>query len=182
RVVSMETAAEIVSRLPSGVEPVGVFVNDTLERIRGICRFCQIGIAQLHGDEHPVRIAELSELRVIKGYRVGRDQGLAEVADHLALCRRFGASPWACLIDSRADDRYGGTGEPAPWGMVREQYRIADWPPLILSGGLRAGNVAEAIGKVAPWGVDVASGVESSLACKDPELVRQFVMSARTAR
>ena len=64
RVVTMERAAEIVAGLPTGVEPVGVFVNDTPERTRAICRFCKITVVQLHGDEHPVRIAELAELRV----------------------------------------------------------------------------------------------------------------------
>src|SRR5579872_6643321 len=59
RAVTMEAAAQIVARLPTGVEPVGVFVNDTPERIRGICRFCKIAVVQLHGDEHPVRTAEL---------------------------------------------------------------------------------------------------------------------------
>ena len=65
------------------------------------------------------------------------------------------------------------------WNLVRRDYRSADWPPLILAGGLRPDNVAAANSAVAPWGVDVAGGVESAVACKDFVMVRQFVETAR---
>jgi|SRR5579872_4511159 len=181
RAVGFETALEIVSRLPSEVEPVGVFVNEPAETIRGLCRRCGITTVQLHGVEPPERIAELDEFRVIRAFRVNAQDGLGPIESYLADCRRFDALPWACLIDAQVAGAYGGTGQSAPWEVVR-RYPTAEWPPLILAGGLSPDNVAQAVREVAPWGVDVASGVESSIAFKDPELVRQFVASASASR
>lgn len=182
RFVPMETAAEIVAQLPAGVEPVGVFVNHSPEFIRGVCRFCKITIVQLHGDEPAVRVAELSELRVIRAFRISNEQDLEDLTDHLEACYRSGGRPWACLLDSRSDGHYGGTGEAAPWAVVRQGYQFDAWPPLILAGGLNSDNVVEAVRQVGPWGVDVASGVESSPAIKDVTRVRQFVENAASAR
>jgi phosphoribosylanthranilate isomerase len=100
------------------------------------------------------------------------------VGEYLTACRRLGALPWACLIDANVPGSFGGTGQLAPWDVIRREYKRSDWPPLILAGGLRPDNVSAAIAAVAPWGVDVAGGVESSIACKDIELVRKFVVNA----
>jgi phosphoribosylanthranilate isomerase len=183
RVVAPAVAAEIVSRLralPGGaVELVGVFVNHSADEIRAIAKRCGLRAVQLHGDEPPELVAELAaEFRVVKAFRVG-DEGLEGLARHLDACRRLGTTPWACLIDAKVEGMYGGTGHTIPWEKRSREYQTAAWPPLILAGGLRPDNVAEAIRVVRPWGVDVASGVESSLACKDATLVRQFVQNAR---
>jgi phosphoribosylanthranilate isomerase len=185
RVVAPAVAAAIVSHvraLPVGaVEPVGVFVNHSADEIRAIAKRCGLRTIQLHGDEPPDLVAELAaEFRVVKAFRLG-DEDLETLARYLEACRRPGASPWACLIDAKVEGMYGGTGHTAPWEMLSREYKMADWPPLILAGGLRPDNVAQAIRAVRPWGVDVAGGVESSLACKDAALVRQFVQNARTS-
>lgn len=178
RVVSVEVAKTIVSRLPPGVEPVGVFVNHSIEEITTICRTCGLETVQLHGDEPPDVMAALSSFRVIRAFRVG-EAGLDDVAHYLEACRRLNALPWACLVDARVEGAYGGTGQVAPWDLLRREYNTCDWPPLILAGGLRPENVALAVRTVQPWGVDVAGGVESTVACKDIAMVRKFVEATR---
>jgi len=182
RVVEPAVAAEIVAALKGSCEPIGVFVNHSVHEIRTICRQCRIQTVQLHGDEPPEQVSELSiDFRVIRAIRVGAE-GLGRAAAFLASCRGLGAMPWACLIDANVPGSFGGTGHTAPWGAIRREYKTAEWPPLILAGGLRPENVAQAIAAVGPWGVDVAGGVESSVACKDPALLRQFVVNANVAR
>lgn len=179
RQVSPRVALEIVSRLPAGVEPVGVFVNHSLEEIKSISGDCGLKTVQLHGDEPPEFVEALAPLRVIRAFRVG-DAGLDEVAHTLEECRRRSAAPWACLIDARVEGVYGGTGQVAPWELLRREYDSCEWPPLILAGGLTPENVALAIRTAEPWGVDVAGGVESAVACKDVARVRKFVETARS--
>lgn len=184
RVVSPAVAGDIVSRLRSlsecKVEPVGVFVNHPPEEIRLICRQCKLGTVQLHGDESPEIVAELAEdFRIIRAFRVG-DEGLDPVARYLEKCARLKTALWACLIDAKVEGAYGGTGRTAPWELIRREYKASGWPPLILAGGLRPETVADAIRIVRPFGVDVAGGVESSVACKDAALVRKFVQNAKT--
>src|SRR5262245_43124329 len=183
RVVTPNMAVEIVSRLRARpgatIEVVGVFVNHSADEIRTIAKQCGLRTIQLHGDEPPELLAQLSgEFRVIRAFRVG-DGGLDPIARYLAACKQLGATPWACLVDGRVEGLYGGTGHTAPWDLLRRDYQAAIWPPLILAGGLRPDNVSDAIRVVRPWGVDVAGGVESSLACKDAALVRQFVQNAK---
>jgi phosphoribosylanthranilate isomerase len=87
----------------------------------------------------------------------------------------------ACLVESRTDGAYGGTGRSAPWETLRDGWRAGQWPPLVLAGGLNPDNVATAIQTVRPWGVDVASGVELRPGVKDLDLVRRFIASSRAA-
>lgn len=179
RVVAPRVAAEIAAAVQGTVEPVGVFVNHSVAEVREICRQCDLRTVQLHGDEPPEQVAELSaDFRVIRAYRAG-EEGLGALAQQLETLRDMGATPWACLVDARVAGSYGGTGRQAPWEIIRREYVSAEWPPLILAGGLRPENVAEGVRVVNPWGVDVAGGVEASVACKDATLVRKFVVNAR---
>jgi phosphoribosylanthranilate isomerase len=183
RVVAPEIAADTVNRLRQipgrTVEPVGVFVNQRVDEIRTISRQCRLRTVQLHGDETPEQVAELAgEFRIVRAFHVG-EEGLDPLAEFLNACQQLGATLWACLIDAKVVGKFGGTGQTAPWDLLQRDYQTADWPPLILAGGLRPDNVSEAIRVVGPWGVDVAGGVESSVACKDARLVRQFVQNAK---
>jgi len=181
RVVAPAVAAEIAAAVRGTVEPVGLFVNHSAAEVRAICSQCGLQTVQLHGDEPPELVAELSaDYRVIRAFRAGPD-GLAGLAGQLDVCRRLGATPWACLVYAKVAGSYGGTGQLAPWEIIRRDYPAADWPPLILAGGLRPDNVAEAVRFVNPWGVDVAGGVERAEACKDATLVGQFIVNARSA-
>ena len=182
RVVAPEMAANIVAALDGAAEPVGVFVNHSVVEVRAICKQCGLRTIQLHGDEPADQLADLSrDYRVIRAFRVGA-AGLQSAGLYLDECRRLEARPWACLVDASVPGQFGGTGHTAPWETLASEYKSAEWPPLILAGGLTPDNVSQAIATVGPWGVDVAGGVESSVACKDVALVRQFVLNARGPR
>lgn len=178
RAVTIETAAEIVPLLPETVEPVGVFVNETPAQIAAICRRCKIGTVQLHGDEPPERLAELGRLapglKLIRAYRMGGD-GLGSLARYLQACDRLNVRLAACLVDARVEGLYGGSGTRVPWHRLASDYPRDEWPPLILAGGLTPENVAEAAAAVRPWGLDVASGVESAPGEKDLDRVARFI-------
>jgi phosphoribosylanthranilate isomerase len=182
RVIAPELAAEIVAALDGAAEPVGVFVNHSAAEIRAICRQCGLRTIQLHGDERADQLADLSrDYRVIRAFRVGAE-GLLSASRYLDDCRRLNARPLACLVDANVPGQFGGTGQTAPWETLAREYKSTEWPPLILAGGLRHDNVLQAIATVGPWGVDVAGGVESSVACKDTALVRQFMLNARGSK
>lgn len=184
RYVAPEMARQIVEVLPPSVEAIGLFVNADVEQIESIAESCGLTTIQLHGDEPPAFVASLKErlpaARVMRAFRVG-EEGCGEVAEYLASCGRLGAMPWRCLIDARVSGSYGGTGATAPWEIVALEYRSGEWPPLVLAGGLEAENVAAAIERVKPWGVDVSSGIESSPGVKNPERMRAFVRGAKRA-
>jgi len=180
RCVTREAAAEIVRGLPASVEPVGVFVNHSRSGIVEICRDVGLSTIQLHGDESPEFAAELAQFRIIRAYRIG-PEGLGSVAADIDRCASLGIRLAGCLIDARVTGTYGGTGQTAPWETLVRDWRCDQWPPLILAGGLTPDNVAEAIRTTRPWGVDVASGVESEPGSKDLARVAQFVWAARAA-
>lgn len=177
RCVCPDVAARIVRQLPSGIEPVGVFVNHTEDEIRTICTACGIQIVQLHGDEPPALIDALRPLQVIRALRIREDRE-AKALDGLRVMQPGVVR--ACLVEPYVDGSYGGTGRQAPWEWLASAWRT-EWPPLILAGGLRADNVAQAVRLVRPWGVDVAGGVESAPGIKDPALVAAFVAAARAS-
>jgi phosphoribosylanthranilate isomerase len=117
--------------------------------------------------------------RVIRARRMD-DRGVAAISQDLVECSFHGGRPAAVLVDAATPGRYGGTGETVSWvGLVDHHVWLR--ASLILAGGLRPENVAEAISLVKPDGVDVASGVESAPGKKDRAKVRDFVMAARTA-
>ncbi len=180
RCVSDIVARDIVAALPSGVTPVGVFVNHSVDEIRRIGRMCGLTTVQLHGDESASMIAELRRFHVIRALRTDGD--FAQLADQqIRDCRAVAASPIAWLVDARSPDAYGGTGETVAWEPLTPEQRCDDWPPLILAGGLTPANIDVAVRTVQPWGIDVASGVESSPGVKDLSQVESFIRQAREA-
>lgn len=178
RCVSIETARTIVNELPPGVEPVGLFVNHDRTELREICEAVGLRTIQLHGDETPEFIAELSGLDIIRAFRVG-GEGLASVAAQLEEYDRRGISLKKCLVDARVEGAYGGTGHTAPWEILRTWNEL-NWPPLVLAGGLTPDNVQKAIQTVRPAGVDVASGVEECPGKQSVEMARRFIRLARS--
>jgi len=184
RWIDRETARQIVQLLPESIESVGLFVNLELDDVAETAEACGIRTAQLHGDEPPGFLAALASrcptLKLLRAFRVD-DSGLDDVAAYLEECERLGVELAGCLIDAKVSGAYGGTGHTAPWDLLRDQYDSARWPRLIVAGGLHPENVADAIRVTSPFGVDVASGVESSKAVKDLELVRKFITASRAA-
>lgn len=184
RSIDDATAAEIIARLDGAATPVGLFVNEPIDAV--IARTDRLGLAavQFHGDESPAALARFRharpEIAVIRAFRMG-EAGLTPLKDELAALENADATPDAVLVDARVEGAYGGTGRKVAWDRLAAEYRVGEWPPLILAGGLTPENVADAVSEVAPWGVDVAGGVESARAVKDAALIARFVAGARAS-
>lgn len=164
------TAAEaraIVASLPWAVTTVGVFVNEPLHVIRGTVAAAGLNAVQLHGDEPP-SFGEALDCPLFKAVTLAG----AEQAS-----REWPAST-TFVLDAHDPVRRGGTGMTVDW---RRAAGIAQSRRLVLAGGLTPANVADAIGEVRPFGVDVSSGVESEPGIKDFDKVTQFLSNARAA-
>jgi phosphoribosylanthranilate isomerase len=169
RHVSPAAARAIIERLPRGVECVGVFVNERgPEEVERIAGEAGVAAAQLHGDETPEFCSRLRGLQIIKALRVGAGYS----AERAALYRTD-----AVLLDAFAADAFGGTGRTFDWSLAKATREAV--PKLFLAGGLTPENVAGAIRAVAPYAVDVCSGVESSPGRKDSRLMRCFVEAVK---
>ncbi|MFK5927100.1 MAG: phosphoribosylanthranilate isomerase [Desulfuromusa sp.] len=166
RYVLPETVQQIISVLPPFVTTVGLFVNASAETIEPTMRMTGINVIQLHGDESPEQ-SVFSSYPVLKAVRV-------KDADSLAGIERYPVS--ALLLDAWNNQQYGGTGESFDWQLAR---KLTGKLPLILAGGLNPDNVAEAIRVVAPYAVDVSSGVEISPGHKDHDKIYKFIQQVR---
>ena len=181
RRVTLEQAAAVVRALPKRVEPVGVFVDEPAEAVCGIAEHVGLETVQLHGDEPPEMLADLEGLKVIKVFRVGGEADVETARAWRQAAERLGVQPYAYLVDTRvAGGPKGGTGRPADW-TIAARLALEGFEPLILSGGLGPENVAEAVRRVRPWGVDASTALESAPGQKDPEKIRAFVEAARGA-
>lgn len=180
RYISDELASEIVDVVHGAISNIGLFVNESAERIAKLVDDLRLGGIQLHGDEPPEFLSTLSHSPLLRARRMD-ERGLAAIADDLAACRAAGRLPDAVLVDAAAPGQYGGTGQTVSWADLVDFRQTLGEVPLILAGGLTPENVAEAIRTVRPDGVDVASGVESAPGVKDPAKVRKFVEQAKMA-
>jgi phosphoribosylanthranilate isomerase len=167
RAVTVERAAAISAELPSHVMRVGVFVNDTVDRIRAIAERARLTAVQLHGDEPPA-YADALDWPVFRA---------VSVAD-LQLASEAWAPETPLLVDNIDPVRRGGTGAVIDWSQAAA---MASKRRIVLAGGLTPDNVASAIRAVRPFGVDVSSGVEASPGVKDFGKVAEFIANARLA-
>jgi phosphoribosylanthranilate isomerase len=175
---SLEEAQRITAALQRKVELCGVFVNDPLERVVETSEDLGLTIVQLHGDEGPAFCGEVPRrtgARVIKAAQVA---GPGDVRD----LERYHVDFHLLDARSQAQERQalrGGTGETFDWALLAERRSKV---PLILSGGLHAENVAEAIVQTRPFAVDTASGTEQAPGKKDEAKLRAlFAAVAQTA-
>lgn len=163
RYITPEDARKIIRAMPDEVVKVGVFVNEKTEEIKRVMDYCTLDMIQLHGDESPELCRQFSSSIVIKAVDLKND-------DDLNNARCYGVA--AILVDSRHAGLYGGTGKKADWELA---FALKQKIPLILSGGLNEGNIAEAMKTVAPAALDLNSGVEVSPGKKDhAKLARIF--------
>jgi len=176
RYVDPRAAGELVRALGPFTAAVGVFVCTP---IRQACATAfQLGLRAVQTypdappDEDPYPFAH------VPAFRVKDETSLAAVRAYVAAARAAGRAPAAVLIDSHVEGQMGGTGHRPPWHLLAG---FDPGVPLILAGGLTPENVAEAVRLIRPWGVDVASGVESAPGRKDPGKIRAFVDTAKTA-
>jgi phosphoribosylanthranilate isomerase len=182
RCINVDVARQIVDAIGSRAEIVGVFVNESADRIRTTCRDTGLQSIQLHGDEPPEFLRRLNkDHRVIRARRID-ERGLSAIAEDLKTCCDLsGRKPDAVLVDAAVAGQFGGTGLTFDWHKLANYRAQLGSVPLILAGGLIPENVAEAIRIVRPHAVDVASGVESTPGKKDTAKMRDFVGAARAA-
>jgi phosphoribosylanthranilate isomerase len=186
RRVTAAQVAVIVPQLPQKLEKIGVFVNAGLDEIYSTVSVCGLTGVQLHseaGPGVPGRLRERlgSELRILRV--VHFSPGAVELVAEQIAQHAQNRDVDAVLVDSRTPIAVGGTGVTFDWATAREIFfqSAEARKRLIAAGGLSPENVAEAIETLRPWGVDVASGVETAPGRKDPDKVRDFVARARAA-
>jgi phosphoribosylanthranilate isomerase len=169
RRVALEAAREIAASLPPFVARVAVFVNPAGEDVEAVVRACDPDLLQFHGEETAAfcRGFGIPYLRAAR-VRVGVD--LLEF-----LSPFHDAAGW--LLDAFREELYGGTGEAFDWDLIPRSLAR----PLVLSGGLDAGNVGAAIRRVKPWAVDVSSGVEAAKGVKDERRIAALMEAVRNA-
>ncbi len=168
RAITPETAKNIVSALPPFITTIGVFVNESKREIEKIIRYVGLNIVQLHGNEPP-DACQLNR-KVIKAIRV------KDLTD-LEPLKRYNVS--AFLLDTYSPHTMGGTGQIFNWDIAVEAKKFGR---IILAGGLNHENIEEAIKWVRPYGIDVATGVESNKKGeKDHKKLKLFIEKARQA-
>jgi phosphoribosylanthranilate isomerase len=168
RFVTPARAVELALRLPPFVMPVGLFVNASGAEVAAACAAIPQLLLQFHGDETPAQCRSaarpfLRAARVVPGF------------DLLDFATRFSHAQ-AILLDADVQG-YGGGGKVFDWSLIQSAVPL----PLVLSGGLHAGNVIHGIHTLRPWAVDVSSGVESAKGIKDADSIRRFCDAVREA-
>jgi phosphoribosylanthranilate isomerase len=164
RRVTPEEAKEIVDAIDVRPRIVGVFIDQDLAEVRQIAEFVGLDLLQLHGSEAPGFEAGRPVMKVIKV----RDGVVPDVS----------AWPDPIMLDSWSEDQRGGTGRTWRWDAAREVIKRRR---VFVAGGLEPGNVGTVVSDFRPYGVDVSSGVETTLRVKDPEKIQAFIRAVRRA-
>ena len=167
RCITPGRAAAIIAELPTHVAKVGVFVDADEATVRATAATAGLDTLQFHGNESPGYCARF-ELRTIKAFRVKDSESLGQLPD-------YETDAW--LLDSYMKGVPGGTGERFNWDLAVEANRLGR--PILLAGGLTPENAGEAVGQVAPFGLDVSSGVEAVPGRKDAAKVAALIASAK---
>ncbi|HTR43715.1 MAG TPA: phosphoribosylanthranilate isomerase [Pseudomonadales bacterium] len=170
RYVALETAAEISRELPPFVMRVGVFVNAPEEFVTRAIADCGLTMLQFHGDETPEFCTQFG-LMSMKAFRMHGPETLEQIPQY---------ETDAYLLDAYSSTTIGGSGEKFNWDLAIEAQKFGK--PIFLAGGLTPENVAEAIRKVRPFGVDVSSGVERAPGKKDHNKVKAFIAAVRSVK
>ena len=168
RYISPQTAVEISRALPPFVLRVGVFVNPPEELVLRAVAECGLNLLQFHGDEPPEFCTQFGIMSV-KAFRIRDAASLDELPKY---------PTDAFLLDAFSPEARGGTGEKFNWDLAIEAKKFGK--PIFLAGGLTPQNVAAAVKKIQPFGVDVSSGVESAPGKKDHQKIRDFIAAARS--
>ena len=167
RAVTFQQARSIIQALPPFVTTVGLFVNASRCELGELLDAVPLDLLQFHGDESAAD-CEGWHRPYIKALRVKAGDDIA------AACNAY-ASASGILLDTYVEGVPGGTGEAFDWSLIPQGLS----KPIILAGGLTPDNVAAAVARVGPWGVDVASGVEAAPGKKDAAKMKAFVENAR---
>ena len=168
RHVSVDRALKLSRRLPPFVTPVGLFVNASTDEVAAAVTAIPHLLLQHHGDETPERCRRHARPYV-------RAARMVPGLDLLNFAVQY-PDALAILLDAHVDG-YGGGGKVFDWSLIPQSVPL----PVVLSGGLHAGNVIEGMLRVRPWAVDVSSGVESAKGIKDAAAIRRFCDAVREA-
>jgi len=169
RQVELPAAQAILAALPPFVTRVGLFVNPEPDWVRAVMARCPLDLLQFHGDEADDFCAQFGR-PYIKAVRLSGPTDLRPWRERYPRAQGL-------LLDKESERVFGGSGESFPWWPLPRDLGVA----LILAGGLRVDNVAQAVRQSCPYGVDVSSGVEVSPGLKDRGKMRSFIHSARAA-
>jgi phosphoribosylanthranilate isomerase len=167
RHVSVQQAMELARAIPPFVTLVGLFVNPSEVEVREVLSRVPLDVLQFHGEEEPEFCTRFNR-PYLKAIRVRKGVDLLQCA-----ARYSGAQ--GLLFDAYIEDVHGGTGASFDWALIPQDLPL----PVILSGGLHAGNVAEAIRQVRPYAVDVSSGVETGKGIKDAAKIAAFIKEVK---
>lgn len=163
RHVEIEQACSIAASMPAFVTKTALFVNPSVEYVKAVLDSVQIDLLQFHGDE-TAEFCEQFKRPYMKAVRMQAQTDLH------ALAKEY-ESANALLLDAYKAGVPGGTGEQFNWQWVPQDF----FKPIVLAGGLKADNVADAIRQVAPWAVDVSGGVEAEKGVKSAEKIIEFM-------
>jgi phosphoribosylanthranilate isomerase len=163
RHVGVQQAAQLARTVPPFLTVVGLFVNPSVDYVREVLSKVPLDVLQFHGEEAPEFCYQFGK-PYLKAIRVKPGVDLVE-------CAARYSSAQGLLLDAFVEGTQGGTGESFDWSLIPHDLPL----PVILSGGLHAGNVAEAIRQVRPYAVDVSSGVETAKGIKDAAKIAAFI-------
>lgn len=163
RHVPIEVASAIAAALPPFVHAVGLFVDAAPDEVREVLREVRLDLLQFHGDESPEYCRQFG-VPYLKAVRVRPETNLLQYAAAYADAK-------ALLLDAYVSGTPGGTGTTFDWSLIPQDFPI----PIILAGGLDAGNVSAAIQQCRPYAVDVSGGVERQKGIKDADKIAAFM-------
>ncbi|MSQ15153.1 MAG: phosphoribosylanthranilate isomerase [Dehalococcoidia bacterium] len=184
RRISLETGIEICAgvreayrhNVSTAPRLAGVFVNESPDLINRVAESCGLDLVQISGDEDP-SICKKLERPIIRAIRIAAGQSYRETIPQIESWLSLMPKESLLHIEGRVEGSYGGTGHVME---LRTAAELAKHHPFLLAGGLTPDNVGQAVLQVAPWGVDVSSGVES-LGVKDPAKVLRFILRVKAA-
>ena len=169
REVQPHLARSIIENLKGKVLSVGVFVNESPDKVIETAEYCSLGAIQLHGDESPEYCSGLKKRLLIKAFRIKDDSSLTPIPCYKGV--------FAYLLDTFSEQNRGGTGKTFDWNLAVKAKAFGK--PIILSGGLGLGNIEEAIRVVTPYGVDISSSIEIKPGKKDHKLMERLISAIK---
>ena len=169
RYIAPVKAGEIIRALPPSITTVGLFVNATADEVRAVLAEAPVELLQFHGEETPEFCRQFGR-PYVKAVRMGPGVDLIQYGRNYHDAK-------ALLLDAFVEGLQGGSGITFDWSLIPRDLAL----PIILSGGLNAENVTEAVRRVRPLAVDVSSGVESAKGVKDASKITAFIKGVRNA-
>lgn len=181
RFVQARQAAALIAQLPPFISPVGLFVNATAAEVAEVLQHAPLAMLQFHGDETPEQCAAIAAAESVRRpfMRAARI-GASTATEDLIKCElayRLASPFFSALLLDTLVDVYGGSGKVFDWSVIPEELASR----VVLSGGLNAANVTDAVRLVRPHAVDVSSGVESAKGIKSGAKIDAFIEAVRAA-